>query len=314
MSGLYARRRFLKIACGATSLCAVKLCAVGRPQTGAVPWSAGTELPGTKTPAGATDCHHHIYDLRFPVDPYSTLRPGDATVQDYRLLQQRLGITRHVVVQPSTYGFDNRCMLDALKQFGLLYARGIAAVSPDVTDNELKRLDATGVRGIRFNLGKASATSVDMVKPLAHRIAALGWHVQINTGAEQIAAAADVWKNLPCTIVFDHLAHVREPADDSPGFVVVSELLQSGRAWVKLSGAYIDSKLSPPSYSDRTAIARAYVRLAPERLVWGTDWPHPTAKKLPDDAQLLDLLAEWIPDVKMRNRVLVDNPATLYGF
>jgi predicted TIM-barrel fold metal-dependent hydrolase len=235
-------------------------------------------------------------------------------VQDYRLLQQRLGITRHVVVQPSTYGFDNRCMLDALRQFGLLSARGVAVVSHDVTNSELKRMDAAGVRGIRFNLGKGSATSVDMVKSLAHRIAALGWHVQINTGAEQIAAAADVWKKLPCTIVFDHLAHVREPEDDSPGFMLIRELLQSGRAWVKLSGAYIDSKVGAPSYSDRTAIARAYVKLAPERLVWGTDWPHPTAKQLPDDAQLLDLLAEWTPDVKTRTRVLVDNPSVLYGF
>lgn len=303
----YTRRSFVIVASAFASL------ANGQ-EAGAVPWSAGTEAPKSKTPARAADCHHHIYDSRFPVDPHATLRPADATVQDYRLLQRRLGIERHVVVQPSTYGFDNSCLADALQQFGLASARGIAVVNVNVTDGELKRLNAAGVRGIRFNMGKTSATTSEMIRPLARRIAPFGWHVQINTGAEQIDVHANIWKDLPCAIVFDHLAHVSRPTDDSPGFNVVRSLLQSGKAWVKLSGAYVDSKTGPPSYSDRAAIARAYVSEAPERLVWGTDWPHPTAKQLPDDAVLFDLLTEWIPNAQTRDRVLVDNPIKLYGF
>jgi D-galactarolactone isomerase len=130
----------------------------------------------------------------------------------------------------------------------------------------------------------------------------------------QIAATANLWRDIPCPVVFYHLAHVQEPKNEIPGFTLVRDLLQRGRAWVKLSGAYIDSKSGPPGYADRTAIARAYVREAPERLVWGTDWPHPTARTLPDDAALLDLVGEWIPDAKTRTKVFVDNPAVLYGF
>ena len=283
-------------------------------QSQPVPWSSGTERPHSRAIANSTDCHHHIYDSRFPVDPTARLRPGDATVQDYRLLQQRIGIERHVVVQPSTYGVDNRCLADALRQFGLASARGVAVVNAEVTDGELKRLDALGVRGIRFNLGAASATSLNLIEPLSHRVAPLNWHIQINASPQVIGAAAGLWRGLPCPVVFDHLAHIREPNDQSPGFSVIRDLLQTGRGWVKLSGAYIDSSVGPPSYSDRAAIAEAYVREAPERLLWGSDWPHPSAKQRPDDAVLFDLLAYWIPDVKTRTRVLVENPAQLYGF
>ena len=151
-----------------------------------VPWSSGTEAPRTKAPANTADCHHHIYDSRFPPDRNAKLRPENATVADYRLLQKRIGIARHVIVQPSTYGVDNRCLLDALRQFGRATARGVAVVNTNVSDAELKEMDAAGVRGIRFNMQPAGVTTREMIKPLSKRIAGLGWHIQVNAPAEQI--------------------------------------------------------------------------------------------------------------------------------
>lgn len=280
-----------------------------------VPYSAGTELPHLKVPLNATDCHHHIYDSRFPVDANSALRPPDATVADYRLLQKRLGTTRNVIVQPSTYGINNSGLIEALEEFGLETTRGIAVVNTSVSDEELKKLNKAGVRGIRFNLSQpGGATSMDMVEPLANRVAALGWHIQVVAKADQILAGADLWRSIPCPVVFDHLGHIT--SINHPAFDVIVEVLRTGKGWVKLSGAYILSQDGAPTYADRSIVAKAYVQEAPKQLVWGSDWPHPTAKidNKPDDAILLDLLTEWIPDEEMRKGILVDNPARLYGF
>jgi predicted TIM-barrel fold metal-dependent hydrolase len=282
-----------------------------------VVWSTGTEPAKTKAPARATDCHHHIYDSRFPADPTATLHPGNATVADYRMLQKRIGTTRNVVVQPSTYGVDNSCLLDALAQFGTRNTRGVAVVNTSVTDAELQRLHTAGVRGIRFNIAQAGATTVEMIEPLSQRVVKLGWHIQVNAPSEKILANAAIWERVPTQIVFDHLAHLREPDGvKDPTFAVVSALLTKGKAWVKLSGAYADTKVGPPTYADSTAVARAYVQLAPQRLVWGSDWPHPTEKDnaKPDDALLFDLLTQWAPDEATRRRILVDNPTRLYAF
>jgi len=283
----------------------------------AVPWSSGTERPSTKAPPGAADCHHHIYSSRFAVDPNSRLRPGDASVKDYALLQKRIGTSRNVVVQPSTYGIFNDGLVEALGEFGPS-ARGVAVVNASVTDAELKRLDGARVRGIRFNLGNVGgATSMDMLEPLARRIAPMGWHVQFNMPPDMLLAVKDVLERLPCEIVFDHLAHIPEPIGIAhPAFAAVVDLMGKGKAWVKLSGAYQDTKVGPPTYADSTAVAQAYVKAAPERLVWGSDWPHPSERDgaKPDDAVLFDLLAQWAPVEAVRNRILVDNPAKLYGF
>jgi D-galactarolactone isomerase len=287
----------------------------GRAQT-PVPWSSGTDLPKLKAPPDSCDCHMHIYDARFPVDPSATLRPADASVADYRLLQKRLGTTRNVVVTPSTYGTDNRVTLDALSKFGAT-ARGVAVVNTSVTDAELKRLADLGMRGIRFNLVQAGATTVEMLEPLAARVNTLGWHVQIHMLADQIVKIEDLLNRLAAPIVFDHLGRIPQPAGtDHPGFAVIRRLIDKGRAWVKLSGAYQDTKVGPPSYADTSKVAQAYVQAAPERLVWGSDWPHPTEKEdhKPNDAVLFDLLSEWAPNELTRRRILVDNPATLYGF
>src|SRR3954470_16137634 len=153
-----------------------------------VPWSSGTEAPKLKAPPHATDCHHHIYDARFQPARQAVLKPAPATVADYRLFQKRIGTTRNVVVQPSTYGVDNSCLLDAMRQFGTTNARGIAVVNTSVSDTELRELDKAGVRGIRFNLQQAGATKLDMLAALAKRVTPLGWHVQMNVSPEQIVS------------------------------------------------------------------------------------------------------------------------------
>lgn len=281
----------------------------------AVPWSAGTELPRLKVPAYAADCHHHIYDARFPNTPEAILPAPDALVEQYRLLQKRLGIYRHVIVQPSAYGVDNSSLIYALGRFGPEEARGIAVVNTTVTEREIKDLHAVGVRGIRFNLAQAGATTFQMIPPLAKMVAPYGWHVQVNALASQILENKKMWYDVPCPVVFDHLAHVPQPDGvNHPVFPLIIDLLQKGKAWVKLTGAYQETKVGPPSYSDTIPVVRAYVQAAPDHLVWGSDWPHPTEKVKPDDAVLLDLLAEWVPDEATRNRILVDNPIKLYGF
>ena len=280
----------------------------------AVKWSSGTAAPTLKAPAHATDCHHHIYNAKYPVDPKATLRPADALVEDYRALQTRIGTTRNVIVQPSTYGVDNRCTLDALVAMGP-NARAVVVVNDAVTDAELQRLHAMGARGIRFNLAQAGATTPDMIMPLSTRVNALGWHIQINAAAATIMEVMPTLERVPSPIVFDHLAHLPEPDGiGHPLYAKVMALVDKGRAWVKLSGAYADTKVGPPTYADSSAVARAYAAAAPERCVWGSDWPHPTEKDKPDAALLFNLLIDWVPDEKARNRVLVENPAILYGF
>ena len=280
----------------------------------AVKWSSGTEAPKLKAPANATDCHHHIYDAKYPVDPKATLRPADALVEDYRALQKRIGTTRSVIVQPSTYGSDNRCTLDALVAMGPK-ARAVVVVNDTVTDAELQRMHAMGARGIRFNLAQAGATTPEMMQPLAARVNALGWHIQINASAAKIMEVMPLLERVSSPIVFDHLAHIPEPDGiNNPLYPKVLALMDKGRTWVKLSGAYADTKVGPPTYADSSAVARAYAKAAPERCVWGSDWPHPTEKDKPDDAVLFDLLLDWVPDEKARHRVLVENPAVLYGF
>src|SRR5271156_5212950 len=218
MSRAIARRSFLK-AMGATFMVAGAFDATaGHAQI--VPWSAGTEPPKLKAPPNPCNCHMHIYNSRFPVAPTAKIRPSDATVDDYRLFQKRIGTTRNVVVTPSTYGTDNSCTLDAMAKLGAS-ARGVAVVDTSVTDAELKRLNDLGVRGIRFNLVQSGATTVDMIEPLSKRVNDLGWHVQIHMLGGQIVEIADLLQRIPSPIVFDHRARIPEPAGlDHPAFAL----------------------------------------------------------------------------------------------
>ena len=285
-----------------------------------VPNSSGTAPARLKAPAGACDCHQHIYDgVRFPpASPKARIVPN-ARVEDYRLLQRRIGTTRNIVVTPAPFPAsvaDNHVTLDALHQFGH-NARGVAIVYPAITDAELKFLDDRGIRGIRFSLatGTAAPSAIESIEPLAKRVAAVGWHVQINMNADQIVAAEDLWNRLPATLVFDHMGHIPQPAGVShPAFTVIRRLVDKGRTWVKLSVTYDTSKDGPPGYADASRVAQAYVKAAPERMVWGSNWPHPNETDKPDDAMLFDLVTQWAPDEATRNRILVGNPEALYGF
>ncbi len=263
------------------------------------------------TPPDACDCHIHVFDARFPAVS-GVLRPN-CTVPDYRVVQGRIGTTRTVVVSPRPYVTDHACTLDAIAQLGAAVTRGVAVVRPEVTDAELERLHAGGIRGIRFTLGNpaVAVTTVDMIEPLARRVAELGWHVQLNMKGEQIVAHADLLQRIAAPMVFDHMGRLPQPAGiRHAAFDVIGRLLDAGRAWVKLTSVV---------YSDGDAqalgeVARAYVRIAPERMLWGSDWPHGGKEEKPDDAVLFDRLAHWAGDESTRRRILVDNPQRLYGF
>ena len=308
------RRTFLR-GTGLAALSAAGLLdAQMSPAQVAVPNSTGTEVPKLKAPALACDCHHHIYDTaRFPA-PQSGAEPN-STVADYRLLQKRIGTTRDVIVTPRPYLTDNRVTLDAIAQLGP-NARGVAVIHPDITDADLSVLARGGIRGIRFSLSanptQKAATTLDMIEPLSKRINSLGWHVQINMDPDQIVAAEDLWMRLPSAIVFDHMGHIPQPMGmKHPAYPLIRRLVDKGRTWVKLSVTYDNTKDGPPTYADVNKVAQSYVQAAPERMVWGSNWPHPTETKKPDDAVLFDLLTEWAPREATRHRILVENPAIL---
>jgi predicted TIM-barrel fold metal-dependent hydrolase len=312
---MIARRSLLKGAASAAAAAGTTGIFIRSGGAQAVPYSAGTEPPKLKAPPNACDCHMHIYNSRFAAAPGVGPHPVDARAEDYRLFQKRIGTTRNVIVTPSTYGTDNSCTLDALATLGAS-ARAIAVVDSSVTGAELKRLAGLGVRGMRFMLNPSSPTTVAMLEPLSKRVSDLGWHVQISTTAKQIIAIEDLLMGLPIPVMFDHFAHPGEPAGiNDPVFATVRRLIDKGRSWVKLSAPYIDSKIGAPSYADVTPVAQAYVKAAPERMVWASDWPHPSqGDDHPDDAILFDLLTQWIPDAATRERILVQNPQTFYGF
>lgn len=281
-----------------------------------VPFSVGTARPKFKAPPKTCDAHFHIYNSKFPAAANASLIPPDASVSDYRRLKERLGFERSVIVQPSTYGTDNSCLLEALAEFGDA-ARGIAVVDTSVSDAELKRLDGAGIRGIRFNLGRAGATTVEMIEPLSKRVADLGWHIQVHMKGDDIAEHAALFQNLPVITVFDHLGRIPQPAGKAhPAFKIVAGLLEMDKAYTKLSSIYQDTIVGPPTYEDVGEIAKAYLALAPDRVLWASDWPHPSPGKAgkPDDALLMDLCAGWAGNDATRQKVFVENAAGLYGF
>ena len=270
-----------------------------------------------QVPDGAADCHHHIYDPRFAYNPNAVLKPPYATVTDYKALQKKLGTSRNVMVQPSTYGTDNRCLLDVLAQLGE-NCRAVCVVNSKVTDAELKSLNAAGVRGVRVQFGLGNPVGAEEVMPLAKRIADMGWHIQCNMPPEQLVQMESLLLSLPVPVIIDHLG--RAVDTKGPQYVTVRKLLDSGHGWVKVSGAYLYGGGVPPDYAGASAAAMGYIKAAPESCVWGSDWPHPDATKklnpvaMPDDVTLLNLLAHWAPSPALRHRILVENPEKFYGF
>lgn len=276
-----------------------------------VPNSTGTQPPVIDVPAGAVDCHHHIFDPRFPKAGKPMRAVG--TVDDYRLLKRRLGISRSVVVAPNSYGMDNACLLDALDRFGQ-DARGVAILPADATLQTMRALDAGGVRGARFYLEKGTPPTADALAGFARRAADLDWHVEIMPSrGDALAASEAMLAGLACPVVIDHLGYTPQPDGTAhPAFDCMRRLLDAGHVWIKLSGVYFTSQAGFPDYDDVDTLAAALAAHRPDRMLWGTDWPHSGEAQKPDDALLLDQTARWIPDAGLRAAMLVSNPAAVY--
>lgn len=284
----------------------------------AVPFSSGTAPPRSTVPANACDCHIHIFSTRFPASPHwKGQAVSDSDVAAYRLFQKRIGTSRVVVVTPSTYGIDNRATLDGVAQFGPS-ARAVVVVDRDISEAELKKMAEQGAVGIRVNFVTAQSwgpTTAERLEVMAKKVAPLGWHVQVYMTGDQIVELEPVLAGLPTPLVIDHLGRLPpELGIKHPAHLAIRRLLDGGKTWMKLSGSYLNTTIGPPDYPDASTVAHAFAAAAPERMVWGSDWPHRGEKHMPDDAGLYDLLASWAPDESVRTRILVDNPSTLYGF
>ena len=270
--------------------------------------------PELRVPEGACDCHIHIYEDHFPVVPQAVFKPPHAPLADYLEVRKALGLSRVVVVQPNGYGYDNTCTLEAMAALGNT-ARGVAIVPPDTPDAELERLTRAGVRGIRYFLLPGGILGWDSLETMAARVRSFGWHVQLQLDGRELPRYEEALARLPVPLVIDHNGKFLDPVQTShPGFQSLVRLLRAGNTWVKLSAPYETSKAGPPHYADVGVLARALVAANPERCVWATNWPHPAQSPRPESAPLLDLLLEWADDDATRSRILVDNPARLYGF
>jgi predicted TIM-barrel fold metal-dependent hydrolase len=283
-------------------------------------------------PAGACDCHTHIHGdpEKFPFFAGRIYTPEMALPEEMAALHKALHMQRVVIVTPSVYGTDNSATLFGIKARGD-DARGVAVIGLRNTDAELDAMERAGIRGVRVNLATGGVNDPDEAKrrfnAAVDRVKDRGWHVQVYTNASMIALIKDALAASPVTVVFDHFGGVQAAAGlQQPGFPDLIELVKSGKAYVKISGAYRASNLGP-EYSDVIPFAKALIAANPDRIIWGTDWPHPDSVTPPgrkptdvtpllriDDGKLLNQLAVWEPDAGVRKRILVDNPARLYKF
>lgn len=288
--------------------------------TGEPPVCPGPQLdvkrPRMAVPAGAADCHAHVFGdpARYPYSSSRYYTPPPVFLKDYLAMHAALGVTRGVLVQSAVHGVNNDVMLDILAQHPKRL-RGIGLIDESFSDAALEKLHAAGVRGFRVNTVAKIGVQFEAARKLAARVAPLGWHVQFLLDVEALPTIDQELGSFPTQVVIDHMGRP-DPArgTDAPGFQALLRLLRSGKGWTKLSAPYRTSREHPP-YSDMTPFARALVAAAPERLVWGSDWPHVTLDTpMPNDGDLLDMLAVWAPDEAVRKQILVDNPVALYGF
>ncbi len=268
-----------------------------------------------KAPPLTCDSHFHIfgpYD-RFPLDAGKRYDPPPALVPQYLEMADALGIQRMVVVQASVSGTDNAVTIDAVRQFGLHRARGVAVIDAGFSDAAFNTMHDQGIRGVRFNIATGGGTPEEQLAGIAKRIAPLGWHIQVYADGDKLEEIAPVLAKLPVDVVIDHCGGVMsELGTDHPQFQALLRLLDGGNAWIKTCSYRVSSAGKP--WADTGANVQALVKVAPERCVWGTDWPHPQMDPCPDAGEQLGLFLQWVPDAATQHRVLVDNPARLYGF
>lgn len=269
-------------------------------------------------PPGACDSHCHVFGPAavFPYSAARTYTPPDAGLELFEKLQSRLGLARAVFVQASCHGTDNAAMLDALGRGAGRYA-GVAMIDERISDAQLRRMHELGVRGARFNFVRhlGGAPDLDTFWRLVGRVAPLGWHIVLHFDALDLPAHADLLDRMPTPYVIDHMARVDgSRGTDQLPFEHLLARLRDERCWVKVSGAERLTQHGSPPYDDVVPLARALIAAAPDRILWGTDWPHPNVRHMPDEGDLLDLLADFAPEAATRDRILVDNPGRLYDF
>ncbi len=269
-------------------------------------------------PPGATDAHCHIFGPahRFPFAPEATYTPPDSGIDDFVVLQERLGLSRAVFVQASCHGTDNAAMVDALVRGNGRYA-GVAMIDESFSEADIGALHDAGVRGTRFNFVAhlGGAPELDVFWRLVDRVQPFGWHIVLHFDAKDLPRYAELLDRMPCPYVIDHMARVDAAAGlGQEPFEALLELMSDERAWVKVSGAERLTAGGTPPYDDVVPYAQALIAAAPDRVLWGTDWPHPNVRHMPDDGDLVDTLAAFAPDEATRNRILVTNPQALYDF
>lgn len=273
--------------------------------------------PRTIVPAGACDTHAHVFGpiTRYPFIPNRSYTPPDAPLTKYKEILSMLGVERAVLVQPSVYGTDNTAMLDALASAGRNF-RGVAVVDQCVSDQDLARMHEAGVRGVRGNLLNRGGISFNALQVLAPRLKELGWHIQLLMDVSEFPESRRQLAALPVDVVVDHMGHMPITKGlDHPGFQELLGLVREDRCWVKMSAPYRITSGTAVPYADVLPFARALVEANADRMLWATDWPHPAVSiPMPNDGDLVDLLAGWVPNDALRHRILVDNPAKLYGF
>ncbi len=270
-------------------------------------------------PPGACDAHCHIFGPadRFPFAPERTYTPPDSGLTELELLHDRLGLSRAVFVQASCHGTDNSAMLDALERGGGRFG-GVAMLDESHTDDDLEHMHRLGVRGVRFNFVDhlGGAPEPGLFRSTLDRIATLGWHVDLHFDAHDLLGHSDLLEGLPVPFIIDHMARVRtaDGVDQEPFRYLVDLMTTHENAWVKISGAERLTSGDGPPYDDVAPFVGTLVEAAPDRILWGTDWPHPNVRHMPDDGDLVDALFAFVPDEATRTRILVDNPTVLYDF
>lgn len=270
-------------------------------------------------PPNACDAHCHIFGPanRFPFAPGRTYTPPDSGFEELEALQRRLGLSRAVLVQASCHGTDNTAMLDALQRGGGRYA-GVVMIDDTHSDEDLAEMHRVGVRGIRFNFVRHLGGAPDMgnFHSLLDRVIPFGWHLELHFDARDLPGYTELLRSLPVPFIIDHMARVNavDGIEQRPFQYLVDLLAHNDRAWVKISGAERITDGGEPPYDDVVPFARVLIEAAPDRVLWGTDWPHPNVGHMPDDGDLVDLLADFAPEETTRNRILVDNPTGLYDF